>query len=96
MKNHINQNGLFAQTNKRHWHLKLKQKGKIQLWLYDELCRFYDEFDRLPYKSQDRLIIVNRMMSRLSKERIDLSYHEMEKLYSKYIRRMKRRFLKSQ
>ncbi len=43
MKNHITVNGKLLQTNKKFTQLKSSQKEKINLWLYEEYSRFWEE-----------------------------------------------------
>ena len=60
--------------------LKQKQKMKISNWLYTETYWFYQKHDRMPDKSE-RKVILNTVYAKIKGAAIWIPYEEIEKYY---------------
>ena len=60
--------------------LKQKQKMKISNWLYIETYWFYQKHDRMPDKSE-RKVILNTVYAKIKGAAIWIPYEEIEKYY---------------
>ena len=81
-KNHKMVNGQLLQMDKKYSQLKMKQREKIAVWMYEETLAYYNEHHRMPmgHKSND---IVDRVYERIEEAGIWIPYGEVHRQYIK-------------
>lgn len=81
-KNHRIVNGQLLQMDKTYSQLKMKQREKIAVWMYEETLAYYNEHHKMPmgHKSND---IVDRVYERIKKAKIWIPYDEVHRQYIK-------------
>lgn len=82
-KNHQMVDGRLLQMDKTYAHLKLKQKEKIHVWMYEETKRFHDKNGRCPVKKDEDAVVVDSVYGRIEKAGIWIPYGEVFKHYQK-------------
>ena len=90
MKNHEWTDGKLLQTNKKYSHLKLKQKEKINQWMYESYRQFYLENKRFP-ETADTGSILATVMLHIEQAEIWIPENEVEKHYRSVIQNLRRR-----
>lgn len=80
-KNHRIIDGKLLQTDKKYSHLKLKQKEKIYLWMFEETKRYHDKNGKCPEKKDEDTAIVDAVYDRIEKAEIGVPYGEVFKHY---------------
>ena len=60
MKNHEWIDGKLLQTNKKHSHLKQKQKDKIYEWMYAAFREVFQQNDRFPGQRHEQVSLGRR------------------------------------
>ena len=94
MKNHITVNGKLLQTNKKFTQLKSSQKEKINLWLYEEYSRFWEENGREPGKRQKE-IMIGDVYAKIEDAEIWLPLCVLYKYYESHITKFRKRYEKT-
>lgn len=80
-KNHQMVGGKLLQTDKKYSHLKLKQKEKIYMWMFEETKRYHDKNGKCPEKKDEDISIVDAVYDRIEKAEIWIPYGEVLKHY---------------
>lgn len=80
-KNHMMIDGRLLQTDKKYSHLKLKQKEKIYVWMYEEAKRYHDSNGRCPEKKDEEATVVSAVYDRIEKAGIWIPYGEVSRHY---------------
>lgn len=73
--------GKLLQTDKKYSHLKLKQKEKIYLWMFEETKRYHDKNGKCPEKKHEDAAVVDAVYDRIEKAEIWIPYGEVLKHY---------------
>lgn len=94
MKNHIAVNGKLLRINKKFTQLKSSQKEKINLWLYEEYSRFWEENSREPGKQQKE-IIIGDVYAKIEDAGIWLPVGELYKYYESHITKFRKKYEKT-
>lgn len=81
-KNHKKINNRLIQTDKKYSQLKLKQKGKIADWIYQETKKYCDQFDQIPEPFYPEEVL-ERVYERIEEADIWIPYYEVAKHYKK-------------
>lgn len=82
-KNHKVIDGRLLQTDKKYANLKLKQKEKIHMWMYEETKVYHDKNGRCPNKKNEDAAVVDAVYDRIEKAGIWIPYGEVSKHYHK-------------
>ena len=93
MKNHEWVDGKLLQSNKKYSHLKLKQKEKINQWMYDSYRKVYKEKGAYPDDKEDERILFC-VMEQIEKAEIRISYREVCKQYRSVRENLRKRLVR--
>lgn len=93
-KNHEMRNGKLIQTDKRFSQLKMKQKEKISIWLFEESITYYKENRKSPNKTQDTEILW-KVYDKIQCAGIWIPFFELEKYYSTKKKAIEKKCMKS-
>ncbi len=80
-KNHKMVDGRLLQIDKRYSNLKQSQKGKINLWITEEIRTFYKEQGALPRKPEQFQLVLDQLYQRIEAIGIWIPYGEIHKRY---------------
>ena len=93
-KNHIITASGVLRTDKRFSHLKVKQKEKINTWLYEEYAALYTK-NKLPPDRRYNDEILFKVQDKIEKAGIWLPFRELEGYFYSRKNKFKKRFEKS-
>lgn len=82
-KNHKVIDGRLLQTDKKYSNLKLKQKEKIHMWMYEETKLYHDRNGKCPAKKDEDAAVIDAVYARIEKAGIWIPYGEVSKHYHK-------------
>ena len=80
-KNHKMIDGRLLQTDKKYSHLKLKQKEKIYVWMYEEAKCYHDQNGKCPEKKDEEAAVLSAVYDRIEKAGIWIPYGEVARHY---------------
>lgn len=80
-KNHKMVDGRLLQTDKKYSNLKMGQKEKINIWLNEEIRRYYKETGMLPRKEAGFQLVMDRLYERIEEADIWIPYGEIHKRF---------------
>lgn len=80
-KNHKMVAGRLLQTDKKYSNLKMRQKEKINVWLNEEIRRYYKETGMLPRKEAAFQLVLDRLYERIEEADIWIPYEEIHKRF---------------
>ena len=80
-KNHKMVDGKLLQTDKKYSNLKMRQKEKINIWLNEEIRRYYKETGMLPRKEAAFQLVLDRLYERIEETDIWIPYEEIHKRF---------------
>lgn len=80
-KNHKMVDGKLLQTDKKYSNLKMRQKEKINIWLNEEIRRYYKETGMLPREEAAFQLVLDRLYERIGEADIWIPYEEIHKRF---------------
>lgn len=77
-------NGQLLQMDKKYSQLKMKQREKIAVWMYEATLAYYNEYHKEPMEYESIYIVVDRVYERIEEAGIWIPYDEV---YGQYIKK---------
>ena len=81
-KNHKMIDGRLLQMDKKYSQLKLKQKEKIAVWMYEETKAYYKQHDKMP-EGKACGEVLERVYGRIESAEIWISFDQVYRHYMK-------------